>query len=157
MVSDWNTDFLDLIDCLNQHRAEFVVVGAFALAQHGLPRATGDLDVLVRPSAENAARVHAALRQFGAPLESSGVTAEDFARLGIVYQIGIVPRRVDVLTQLSGLDFEEAWSTRLERELDGRRLVFLGRDALIKNKRAAGRPKDLTDAAALEKLGPRRP
>ena len=131
------------------------MVGAFALALHGLPRATGDLDVLVRPTVENAVRVHQALMSFGAPLTAAGVVPGDFAQPGLVYQVGLVPRRIDVLTEVSGLSFDEAWDSREERELDGRRLAFLGRDALIRNKRATGRPKDLVDAEALERKGTR--
>jgi hypothetical protein len=89
------------------------------------------------------------LTAFGAPLRSHGVTADDFARAGTVYQIGLPPRRIDVLTQISGLDFDEAWASRVEADLDQRRVHFIGREAYIKNKLAAGRPKDLADAARL--------
>lgn len=149
---DWNEDFLDFIDCLNAESAEFVVVGAFALAAHGLPRASGDIDLFVRPTQENAVRVHTALRRFGAPLAAARAQVEDFATPGTVYQIGLPPRRIDVLTKISGVTFEEAWTSRISREIDGRPVAFVGRNELLRNKRAAGRPKDLVDADALERL-----
>jgi hypothetical protein len=154
--SDWNADYLDLLECLHREGAEFVIVGAFALAQHGFPRATGDLDVFVRPSPENAARVLAALGRFGAPLHAAGVSASDFERPGSVYQLGVVPRRIDLLTEVSGLTFDEAWTSREERDIEGRPAPFLGYDALIKNKRASARPKDLIDVESLERRKGRR-
>ncbi len=152
MASDWNEDFLDLLDCLAAERVEFVVVGAFALAQHGLPRATGDIDFLVRASAQNAQRVYTALSRFGAPLASAGVTPADFEKPGTVYQMGVAPRRIDILTEASGISFDEAWSTRIVREIDGRDVPFLALEPLLKNKRATGRAKDEVDAEALERL-----
>lgn len=146
-----NEDFLDLLRALLDAHVEFVVVGAHALAAHGLPRATGDLDVLVEPTPENARRVVAALTTFGAPLASHGVSEQDFATEGNVYQIGLPPRRIDVLTSISGVSFEQARGSRIVVELAGLRVPVLGRDALVANKRAAGRPKDLLDAETLEK------
>ena len=130
-----------------------LIVGAHALAAHGLPRATGDLDVWVRPSPENASRVLEALRRFGAPLEAHGVLRADFEVAERVYQIGLPPRRVDLLTSISGVSFEEAHASRMLIDLGGMTLPVLGRDALLKNKRAAGRPKDIVDADALEQRG----
>ncbi len=154
--AEWNEDFLDLVDCLNAEGAEYLVVGAFALAAHGLPRATGDLDVFVRPVAENARRVHAALSKFGAPLSVAQVAAEDFARPGAVYQLGLVPRRIDILTELSGVSFDEAWASSVVREIHGLPLRFIGYDALLLNKRTTGREKDARDAADLELVNARR-
>jgi hypothetical protein len=147
----WNDDFRDLVAELEAARAEFVIVGAHALAVHGVPRATGDLDVLVRPTAENAHRVLQALGHFGAPVDVHQLSVEDLTRPGTVYQIGLPPRRIDLLTEISGVSFDEAWQTRTEVEVEGRPVPFLGRDALIKNKRAAGRDKDLTDVRLLER------
>lgn len=151
MTPELNDDFRDLLACLRDGGVDYVIVGAHALAAHQLPRATGDLDVLVRPTADNADRVYRALAAFGAPLTTHGVTSTDFATVGNVYQIGLPPRRIDVLTSISGVSFEEAWDGSLELELHGERLRFLGRRELIRNKRAAGRPKDLADVAALER------
>ena len=140
-----------MLHALNAERAEFVVVGAHALAALGVARATGDIDILVRPTQENASRVFAALLAFGAPLAAHGVTPEDFARPENVYQIGLPPRRIDILTTISGVTFEEAWSSRLRVTLGGVEVHTLGRDAMIRNKRAAARPKYLVDADTLER------
>lgn len=153
-LDGWNDDFLDLVDSLLAAQADFLVVGAFALAQHGLLRATADIDFLVRPSPENAKRVVEALRSFGAPLASVGVGEADFASPGQTYQMGIKPRRIDILTELSGVSFEEAWQDRVTRLVFGRHIPFIGVDALKRNKRAAARPKDLADAAWLDSIVP---
>ena len=125
----------------------FVIVGAYALAHHGRPRATGDLDVWVEPTPANARRVLAALPAFGAPLTE--VVEQDFARPGAVFQIGVPPRRIDILTDLTGITFEEAWPERERGSFGALQVDFLGRDALIKNKRAMGRTKDLGDIEGL--------
>ncbi|MBI2203657.1 MAG: nucleotidyl transferase AbiEii/AbiGii toxin family protein [Candidatus Rokubacteria bacterium] len=147
-----NEDFRDVLVQFADAGVEFVVVGAYALAFHGAPRASGDIDLFIRPSVENARRVHEALARFGAPLAASGVTPDDFARPGVVYQIGLPPRRIDVMTQISGVAFDEAWESRVPAEVDGRTIGFIGRAALLKNKHAAGRLKDLADAARLREL-----
>lgn len=153
MASDqWNSDFLDLIDTFAGEGGEYVVVGAFALAQHGLPRATGAINFLIRPSEKNALRVYRALTRFGAMLSAASVTPADFTQPGTVYQIVVVPRRIDILTQLSGVTFDEAWASRIERVVDDRAVPFIGLQALLKNKRATGRAKDAVDADALERL-----
>lgn len=145
-------DFRDLFDALHRAGVEFLVVGAYALARHGYVRATLDLDVFVRPTATNAERVVAALADFGAPLAAHGVGVEDFARPGTVYQLGLPPRRIDVLTEISGVTFEEAWLSRIAAEVDGVPLAVLGRAELIRNKRASDRPKDRLDVEQLERL-----
>jgi hypothetical protein len=144
-----NDDFRDMLEALTECGVEFLVVGAHALAAHGFPRATGDIDILVRPTPDNAARVILALRAFGAPLDAHGMTASDFGSPGIVYQLGLPPRRIDLLTEITGVTFEAAWRGRALTEVDGLAFPVLGRDELIENKRAAGRPKDLADVAAL--------
>jgi hypothetical protein len=150
----FNEDFRAMLECLLARDVEFVIVGAWALASHGYPRATADFDILVRPSAENARRVFLALRDFGAPLDVHQLTEDDLARPGVVYQMGMPPRRIDILTEVSGVSFEEAWLSRHEKKLGDLTLPFLGREALIKNKRASARPKDLADVAALERKSP---
>jgi hypothetical protein len=145
-----NEDFRDVLELLLEAGAEFVVVGAHALAVHGAARATGDIDILVRPTIENAERVHAALLSFGAPLAAHRVSPADLAREGTIYQLGLPPRRIDVLTRIDGVTFDEAWATRDVRVVDELRVPFLGREALLRNKRAAGRPKDLADVALLD-------
>ena len=153
MRPELNEDFVDMLHALDSEGAEFIVVGAHALAALGFARATGDIDIFVRPTPDNAARVFAALRAFGAPLAAHGVTREDFVRPDNVYQIGLPPRRIDILTAISGVTFEDAWSSRLQVELGGIAVSTLGRGAMIRNKRAAARPKDLIDADVLERGG----
>lgn len=145
-----NEDYQDMLALLEEHGVAFVVVGAHALAVHGASRATGDIDILVRPDPENAARVCAALRAFGAPLAAHGVKPEDFGRPGTIYQLGLPPRRIDVITHIDGVSFDEAWAGRQVRRVDGLDVPFLGRDELVRNKRASGRPKDLADLALLD-------
>ncbi|HEY8019797.1 MAG TPA: hypothetical protein VIH93_01775 [Thermoanaerobaculia bacterium] len=116
-------------------------------------RATEDLDILVRPDPENARRVWRALVEFGAPVEATGLTVRDLEKPDLVYQIGQPPRRIDILTEVSGLDFDEAWKTNKLAKFGDLEVPFLGRDALILNKRASGRLKDLADLDLLEKKG----
>ncbi len=143
-----NPDFRDILSAFLDEGVEFLLVGAYALAVHGHPRATGDLDLWVRPSPENAQRVWRALERFGAPL--SQLTLEDLQRPDLIFQIGVAPRRIDVLTSIEGVTFEEAWPARLEVEINGLRIPVIGREHLIQNKKASGRPQDLADAAWLE-------
>ena len=145
-----NQDYLDVLAALVECGVDFVVVGAHALAVHGIPRSTGDIDILVRPRIDNARRVVAALEIFGAPVEAHGVKDEDFSTQGYVYQIGLPPRRIDILTEVSGLRFEEVWRTRVQVRVGEVDVFFIGREAMIKNKRASGRAKDLADVQALE-------
>lgn len=146
-----NEDFADMLAALADAGVEFLVIGAHAMAAHGYVRATGDIDIFVRPERGNAARVLEALRTFGAPLESHGVTQADFEKPGNVYQIGLPPRRIDLLTEISGVTFEEAWQSRMEAQLGGRTVAVIGREALLRNKRATGRDKDLLDARWLDR------
>jgi hypothetical protein len=142
-----NPDFLEMLSALSAAGAEFLVVGAHALAVHGRPRATGDLDLWVRPTAENADRVYAALRRFGAPLHD--LRSGELASPDLVFQIGVEPARIDLLTSISGVTFEEGWATRMTVPIGGLQVPVIGRDRLIQNKRAAGRPRDLADLADL--------
>jgi hypothetical protein len=148
-IDGLNDDFRDLLLLLIDGRVEFAIVGAYAVAFHGAPRMSGDIDLFVRPTPENAGRLHEALRRFGAPLSAAGITPDDFSRPGLVYQIGLPPRRIDILTELSGVTFDEVWASRATAELAGRSVAFIGRETLVKNKRASGRPKDLADVARL--------
>lgn len=146
-----NDDFRELLVLFANADVEFVIVGAYALAIHGAPRMSGDIDLFVRPSPDNAQRVLDALRQFGAPVESARVTAADFSTPGTMYQIGLPPRRIDILTEISGVSFDEAWVSRITADVEGRTVSIIGRAALLKNKEASGRPKDLADVARLRK------
>lgn len=145
-----NQDFKDLLSAFSGHGVDFLVVGAHALAAHGHVRATKDLDVWVRASVGNAPRVLSALRAFGAPL--SGITDADFAAPGITFQIGVEPVRIDIITEIDGVDFESAWSRRLERTFGGLAVGVISAADLIANKRATGRLQDLADVEALLKL-----
>jgi len=146
-------DFVDLLSSFLAEDVAFLLVGAFAVAANGVVRATGDLDVWVRPDEENARRVWRALSRFGAPLANHRVTATDFAARGTVYQMGLPPMRIDVLTQIDGVEFDEAWDSRIVADVGGLPLAFLGRRELIRNKRAAGRKKDLQDIELLREAG----
>jgi hypothetical protein len=148
-----NRDFIEMLSALRDAGAEHLIVGAHAVAAHGRPRATGDLDIWVRPTSENAQRVHAALRSFGAPLRD--LTVADLTAPEVVFQIGVAPARIDVLTSVSGLTFDEAWADRVTIRLGGLDVPVIGREALLRNKRAAGRPRDLADIAELEAEEPR--
>lgn len=142
-------DFKDLLSEFNARGVEFLVVGAYALAAHGRVRATGDLDVWVRPEAGNSKRVIEALRAFGAPLHD--LSTEDLSRPGTVFQIGVAPLRIDVLTGIDAVEFDEAWSSRLMARFAGVAVPVLSVQHLIRNKRAVGRAQDLADLEWLEK------
>jgi hypothetical protein len=145
-----NEDFCDLLDGLLQAGARFLVVGAHAMAVHGVPRATGDLDVWIDPEPANAERVWTALSRFGAPVGQLGVSREDLQTPGMVVQIGSPPRRIDLMTDISGVSFDEAWQKRVTHAVGSRAVPFLGREELIRNKRACARSKDLADLEMLE-------
>lgn len=142
-----NRDFVEMLSTLIARKAEFLVVGAHALAAHGIPRATGDLDIWVRPSDANARRVISALEDFGAPLLD--LTAEDLTRPGQVFQIGVAPSRIDLLSSISGVRFEDAWENRLTIRVEGLSVPVLGKREFIANKQAVGRPRDLSDLQLL--------
>ena len=145
-----NRDFSELLSTFVEHEVEFLVVGAHALAAHGHVRATKDLDVWVHASTENAPRVLAALEAFGAP--TSRISVEDFETPGIVFQIGVPPVRIDVLTEIDGLAFDEAWPNRVSTTFGAVGVHVLSKADLIRNKRASGRLQDLADIEVLESL-----
>lgn len=147
-----NPDFRDLFCALSDAGAEYLLVGAHAVMIHTEPRYTKDLDVWVRPTGENAERVLAALAAFGAPL--ADLTVEDLSVEGTVFQIGMAPNRIDVVTSIDAVTFDEGWSGRVESRYDGVPIQLLGVPQLLANKRAVGRPQDLLDVAKLEALEP---
>jgi hypothetical protein len=150
-----NEDFLDLLSALLDAEARFLIVGAYAVGVHARPRATKDLDVWVEASTENSLRVLRALKAFGAPTE--GLSEDDFAKPGTGFMMGIPPRRIDILTQISGVTFEAAWESRFYADV-GRSIScpFIGLTDLIRNKRAAARPQDLIDVGILERIATRK-
>ena len=144
-------DFAEMLRELSAAGADFLVVGAHARAAYGEPRATKDLDIWIRPSKENAARVWEALARYGAPLND--VTVADLASPTTVFQIGIAPYRIDILTELTGLTFDEAWANRIEAPFIGGIYPVIGKQEFLTNKRATGRPQDLADADHVERAG----
>ena len=144
LSKDWR-EFLEL---LNSRGVDYVIVGAQSLAFHGRPRHTGDLDILVRPTPDNARLLLALLNQFG--FEQSSFKETDFLQPEQIIQLGRVPNRIDLLTSLTGVTIDEAFDAKVSAIIDGLPVFVLGRDALIRNKRAVGRPQDLADLAALE-------
>jgi hypothetical protein len=146
-----NRDFVEMLSVLSEVGAEFLVVGAHALAAHGAPRATGDLDLWIRPDAANAARVLEALTRFGAPLFD--LTASDLITPDTVFQIGLPPSRIDLLTSISGVEFEAAWANRMSVTIGSLEVPVLGLADFVVNKRASGRPKDLADLTLLPNSG----
>ncbi len=145
-----NQDFLDLLSAFNAADVRYLVVGAYAVGVHGHPRATKDLDVRVEASLENAPKIIAALEAFGAPLASLG--ARDFEKPGNGFMMGNPPRRIDILTEISGVQFEDAIPRGIRANFDGIAAKVIGFDDLVANKRAAARPQDAADVDALERL-----
>jgi hypothetical protein len=140
-------DFRDLLALFNAHKVDYLIVGAYALAYHGAPRYTGDMDILVRPDSENAQRVLRALGDFG--FGSLGLTVEDFSSPEKVVQLGVAPVRVDIVTSITGVSWEDAAAGRLAGTYGGLEVYYLGKKQLILNKRALGRKKDLADLEAI--------
>ena len=145
-----NEDYKDMLRALSDEKVEFLLIGAYAMAAHGYPRATMDIDIWVMPSSQNADAVLRALRRFGAALDN--LTKEDLQKDGTIFQIGVAPRRIDIITEASGLQFEEVYSRALSVNIEGIEVHIPLIDDLIRNKRASGRTKDLADAEALESL-----
>lgn len=143
-----NPDFRDMLSALCEEKADFLIVGAYALAAHGHPRATGDIDIWIQASEENAKRVWRALMRFGCPLFD--LKLDDLKTPDLIFQIGVEPRRIDIVTSITGVEFDEAWPDRKEIEIEGLKIAAIGRSHLLKNKKAVGRPQDLADVAWLE-------
>lgn len=140
-------DFSELLALFHAHGVEYVVVGGYALAYHGAPRYTGDLDLFINRRPDNACRILSALRDFG--FGSMNLTVEDFTKPDNVVQLGVPPVRVDLITSIDGVTWEEAWKGRGHEQMEGARISFIGRAEFMANKRASGRRKDLADLEAL--------
>ena len=143
-----NPDFKDLFSIFNEEGVEYLVVGAHAVIFYAEPRYTKDLDIWVRPSRENAERVHRALKRFGAPV--AGVTAANFRDLDLVYQVGVAPNRIDIMMGLLGVDFASAWVNKVESSYDRVPINLISKADLIRTKKATGRPQDLLDLDRLK-------
>jgi predicted nucleotidyltransferase len=141
-------DFREMLYALSEAKVEFLLVGAHAVGIHGITRATEDIDFFVRPSSENAVRLWHALTMFGAPL--SELSLDDFTTPDVVYQVGVPPVRIDIMTSISGVDFVTAWANRVEMQYDGLIIPVIGLKELIANKAASGRPKDAIDLKLLK-------
>jgi hypothetical protein len=143
-----NPDFRDILSMFLEEGVEFLVVGAYAVAAHGLPRATKDIDLWVGCSENNAPRIISALARFGAPL--ADISEKDFLHPGITFQIGIPPRRIDIITDIAGVQFPHAYPNRISANLEGISVPVISRADLLANKKACGRAQDLVDAKWLE-------
>ncbi len=150
-----NEDYRDMLQSLSDEKAKFLLVGAYAMAAHGYPRATMDIDIWIMQSPENADAVLRALRHFGTPVQN--LTRQDLQRDGTILQIGVAPRRIDIITTASGLRFEEVFANSLTVDLEGIEIHIPSLADLIHNKRASGRTKDIADAEALEELCSKEP
>ena len=144
-----NSDYKDMLQVLLDNRVKFLLVGAYAMGVHGYPRATGDIDIWIEPSAENSERVYRSMAAFGAPLHE--IDEATFATPGIVFQIGVAPRRIDIITAISGVEFDDAYQQRQIVEIEDLSIPILSLGDLIRNKRATGRDKDRLDADQLDK------
>ncbi|MGE5112051.1 MAG: nucleotidyltransferase [Acidobacteriaceae bacterium] len=140
-----NPHYKELLQLLNEFEIEYLIVGGFAVMKYGEPRFTKDLDVWVHNSARNSARVVEALRKFGAPVDHDRITPDTFLGKQVVYQIGIAPVRIDILTEITGVEFANAWSKRVASTFFGVPVHFISLDDLVANKRALGRSSDLKD------------
>ena len=146
-----DSNYLDMLRCLNKAGVDYIMVGGWAVNLHGYVRATIDLDIWILADQENARKVYAALGEFGAPL--AGVSPDDFAADGTIFQIGVAPCRIDVINKIDGVKYTEASSRSIEKTIEGVPVRIISREDLIANKRASGRTKDLADAEILEGLG----
>jgi predicted nucleotidyltransferase len=140
-----NPHYRELLQLLNEFEVEYLIVGGFAVMKYGEPRYTKDLDVWVHNSRQNSVRVVEALKKFGAPLEHDGITAQTFTETQVVYQIGLAPVRIDILTEITGVEFDDAWTKRVESTFFGVPVHFIALDDLMANKQALGRGSDLKD------------
>jgi hypothetical protein len=142
-----NPDYKEMLSILLKEKVDFFLVGAYALAAHGLPRATGDMDIFIRCSNDNAKKIYKALAEFGAPLEK--YTLSDFESPGMIFQIGVIPRRIDIINYIDGVSFDEALEDYVTINIENLKIPILSKAKLIKNKEATGREKDRVDAQNL--------
>ena len=149
-----NPHFSELLQKLYAEGVEFLIVGGYAVARYAEPRFTKDLDIWIRNSLENAAKVYTVLAEFGAPLKSDGLSANDFTSDDLTYQIGVAPIRIDVMTRIDGVAFGEAWERREEGMMAGVKAYFISRNDLIQNKEASGRAGDVEHLKDLRKKSP---
>ncbi|MCD6440944.1 MAG: nucleotidyltransferase [Candidatus Marinimicrobia bacterium] len=143
-----NQDYKEMLSTLLEEKVNFLIVGAYAMAAHGYPRATGDIDIFIQPNETNAEKVYNALIKFGAPLKN--VSTEDFSTPGMIFQIGVTPRRIVIINSIDGVSFEDAYSDRIIVEIESLPVPVISKENIIKNKEATGRPRDKLDADNLK-------
>jgi predicted nucleotidyltransferase len=151
VLMELDKDFNEFVELFLEHNVRFLIVGGYALAAHGLPRATGDLDAWVWVNPENAQNIMRALNAFG--FQNLSLTESDFSKEDSIIQLGYPPFRIDILTSIDGVVFDQAWEKKIVVELNGMNVPFIGRDDLITNKKAAGRPQDIADVSRLTSDG----
>ncbi len=142
-----NEDYREMLQLLLDHEVKFLVVGAYAMSAYGVVRATGDIDVWVMVSTDNSESIYQSLLQFGSPLEH--IDEKTFCEEGVIFQIGVAPRRIDILTRIDGVDFHQAYERRKEVIVDDLKIPFISKEDLIKNKQSTGREKDALDVKEL--------
>ncbi len=144
-----NEDYKEMLQLLLEERVDFIIVGAYALGAHGYPRATGDIDIWIKPDDNNSRKVYKALARFGAPLDQ--IKISDFSMEGVIFQIGVIPRRIDIISKIDGVTYHEANKDKMIVEVEGLKLPVISLDKLIKNKMSTGREKDELDIKTLRK------
>ena len=144
----FNQDYKEIISLLLEEKADFLIIGAYAMAAHGFPRATGDIDIFIKTDQKNSQAIYNALLKFGAPL--SQMSPQDFESDDLIFQIGLAPRRIDIITHIDAVSFQEALKAAMIIEIDELKVPVISKSALIKNKRSTGRAKDLLDVETLE-------
>ena len=144
-----NEDYKEMLQILLEEQVDFMIVGAYALGAHGFPRATGDMDIWVKPNEKNSGKLHKALARFGAPIEQ--IEVDDFSVEGIIFQIGVIPRRIDIITKIDGVAYGEADEDKITIEIEGLKIPIISLENLIKNKMSTGRKKDEVDVINLRK------
>lgn len=146
-----NSDFKELLEILEEKKVRYLVVGGYAVIKYTEPRYTKDIDILIDRSQENTIKLLDALRKFGAPM-LDGISSKDFQNENVFYQIGIAPNRIDIITDIAGINFNEAYQRKTTTNIEGTEVPFIGIEDLISAKLSAGRPQDLVDAGALAKV-----
>ncbi len=144
-----NEDYKEMLQLLSEEQVDFMIVGAYALGTHGYPRATGDIDIWVKPNDINSRKLYKALARFGAPLDK--IKIDEFSMEGIIFQIGVIPRRIDIITKIDGVKYEEADEDKIIVKIEGLKIPVISLDKLIKNKMSTGREKDELDIKTLRK------
>ncbi len=142
-----NKDYKEMLQILLEENVKFIIVGAYALAVYGYPRATGDIDIWIEAEKDNSKKIINSLIKFGAPLEN--ITEKDFQQEDVIFQIGVAPRRIDIITSIDGVEFDEAYKDKIIIEINGLKIPILSFEKLIKNKESTGREKDKLDAKML--------